>query len=152
MVFVARFNNGKALRTAVSWRQNDALSEASWDNFKSVKTFRSDPNIREYDHIRQIIDIFKGHGIPLTMTLQELRVLNAMTLCFIEHDPVTQSEIVEITGLSKATVCRYVLNWMNLGWLSECIDLKDRRLRPLSLTAFAKETSKSLTAALAAIT
>ena len=116
-----------------------------------MNTFRSDPNIRVYDQIRQIIDIFKRHGIPTSMTLRELRVLNAMTLCFLEHDPVTQSEIVRITGLSKATVSRYVLNWINLGWLTECIDSQDRRRRLLSLTEFAKETSRSFTAAMASV-
>lgn len=117
-----------------------------------MEKFRGDPNILEYHRIRDAIDVLAGHGIPLTMTLKELRALNVMTLCFLEHDPVTQSEIVDITGLSKTTVSRYVLNWLNYGWLSELVDPKDRRRRPLSLTEYAKENSQSLTSALSSIT
>ena len=117
-----------------------------------MRTFRCDPNIDEYDRIRQVVNILEKHGIPLDMSLRELRVLNAMTLCFLKHDPVTQSEIVEITGLSKTTVSRYVLHWLDLGWLTESIDATDRRRRPLSLTESAKQNSLSLTSALAEIT
>jgi DNA-binding MarR family transcriptional regulator len=116
-----------------------------------VRSFRHDPHIGEYEHIRKLVDILEKHGIPLEMSLRELRVLNAMTLCFLERDQVTQSEIVAITGLSKATVSRYVLNWLILGWLTESIDATDRRRRPLSLTESAKKISQSLTSALAAI-
>ncbi len=117
-----------------------------------MRTFRCDPNINEYDRIRQVVNILEKHGIPLDMSLRELRVLNVMTLCFLKHDPVIQSQIVEITGLSKSTVSRYVLNWLNLGWLTESIDATDRRRRPLSLTESAKRNSLSLTSALAEIT
>ncbi len=133
------------------WR-NAVLFELRPGYLGVMKILRDDPNCREYGRIRDLISALAAHGVPLTMTLQELRVLNAMTLCFVDHHPVTQSEIVEITGLSKATVSRYVLNWLNLGWLSEAIDLKDRRRRPLSLTEFALENSKSLTATLSNIT
>ena len=117
-----------------------------------MRTFRCDPNIDEYDRIRQVVNILEKHGIPLDMSLRELRVLNAMTLCFLKHDPVTQSEIVEITGLSKTAVSRYVLHWLGLVWLTESIDATDRRRRPLSLTESAKQNSLSLTSALAEIT
>ena len=116
-----------------------------------MNSLENDPNSGQYHRIRQVLDALLAHGLPLTMTLNELRVLNTMTLCFIEHSPVTQSEIVGITGLSKTTVSRYVLNWLNLGWLSESIDVTDRRRRPLSLTEFAIDNSKSLTNELAAI-
>ena len=116
-----------------------------------MRTFRCDPHVGEYERIRQLVDIFEEHGIPLEMSLRELRVLNAMTLCFLKRDTVTQSDIVAITGLSKATVSRYVLNWLTLGWLTESVDATDRRRRPLTLTESAQQISQSLTSAIAAI-
>lgn len=116
-----------------------------------MRAFKCDPNVGEYDRIRRLVDVLEAHGIPLDMSLRELRALNAMTLCFIEHHPVTQSEIAAITGLPKPTISRYILNWLQLGWLTEFVDEADRRRKPLMLTESAIRNSANLTLALSSI-
>ncbi len=64
-------------------------------------------------------------------------LLTVMTIALLhqaDYDPTT-GDLVEITGLAKSSVARYVSRQMKIGYLTEDVDPQDRRLRRLRPTA-----------------
>lgn len=106
--------------------------------------FRNDTSLKWYRRLLLMRETLIEFGIPDTITLRESIALNKMTIAFFEHEHITQKQLVEYTGLSKVAVSRYVSNWLKLGWLNECLDPDDRRLRLLCLSELALKNSESL--------
>lgn len=113
-----------------------------------AKGLTSDPNSWLYKPLGDIFDCLRLHGVPSEMTLRELQVLNKLTQGFLVKEDMTQADLIRATELPKATVARYVWNWLEIGWLKETIDPKDRRRHPLRLTDSAIKSSEEMTAAL----
>ena len=74
------------------------------------------------------------HRYDSSPTGELLTVMTIALLHQADYDPTT-SDLVEITGLPKTSVARYVSRQMRKGYLTEVVDPRDRRLRHLRPTA-----------------
>jgi DNA-binding MarR family transcriptional regulator len=92
--------------------------------------------------------VMVDHGIPPETTIRELRTLNAMTQIFFSREFVTPTLLVQETGLSPATISRYLAQWRIVGWLEEVPDPDDARTTRLRLTDAALASSDSLVEAM----
>ena len=71
-------------------------------------------------------------------------LLTVMTVLLLDragYSPTT-ADLVEITGLPKSSVSRYVSRQMKAGYLTEVVDPQDRRRRFLRPTAKARKHRK----------
>jgi DNA-binding MarR family transcriptional regulator len=116
-----------------------------------AKGLISDPNAWLHKPLGDIFDCLRLHGVPSDMTLRELQVLNKLAQGFLVNEEMTQADLIRVTELPKATVARYIWNWLAVGWLKENIDPKDRRRHLLRLTDDAIKTSEEMTASLKVI-
>jgi DNA-binding MarR family transcriptional regulator len=79
------------------------------------------------------------YGSPSTGEL--LIVMTIALLHKAGYDP-TIPELVEITGLNKSNVSRYVSRQIKEGFLTEVVDPQDRRRRRLHSTQLGKKDEK----------
>jgi DNA-binding MarR family transcriptional regulator len=110
--------------------------------------FRSKTSRIIYQRIGMSLQVMVDHGIPPETTIRELQALNKMTQIFFSREYVTPTLLVQQTGLSPATVSRYLAQWRLVGWLKETRDPDDGRLTLLRLTEDALENSDSLVRAM----
>jgi DNA-binding MarR family transcriptional regulator len=73
------------------------------------------------------------HRYDSRPTAELLTVMTIALLHRADYDPTT-ADLVEMTGLPKASVSRYVSRQMRKGYLTEVVDPQDRRRRLLRAT------------------
>ena len=77
----------------------------------------------------KIMNRYEGNTAAELLTLATISLLDKA-----DYGP-TITELVELTGVPKTRVSRYVSRAVQRGILAEVVDLEDRRLRHLRLTA-----------------
>lgn len=81
------------------------------------------------------------HGYASNPTAELLIVMTIMLLDKADYKP-TSSDLVEITGLPKPSVLRYVSRQTRAGFMTDVINPQDRRRRRFCLTRKGKKEAQ----------
>ncbi|MFC7338558.1 MarR family transcriptional regulator [Haloferula chungangensis] len=96
---------------------------------------------RAVEHAAKCYAILSKH-LPVTTTLAELIVLAEVAKGAYADQPVTVSEIVKSSGITRWAVSRIIIRYIESGAIKECKDPTDSRRNLLTWTPASFEMSR----------